>query len=183
LKGARSIVTTYYKQSVWKPEPTFDEKRKDNNKIIFYDVPSDKMEAYIIADMIEKKIKSNKVTVIIPNGNYFPPVREALKKKRIAYNYKTKIDEHGITRFVVLVDWTENPENNLLLRYLTDLIIENNDQLMKTVYLKINGLREKRNTAAELMASLWQEVDTNNSLYKVICNKATQKKNILSLLS
>ena len=175
LKGARSIVATHYKQSVWKPEPTFSEEKKENNKIIFYDVPSEKWEAYLIADIIGKKVKSEKVIVIIPNGNYFPPIREALKKRRIAYNYKTKLDERGITRLTVLADWTENPENNLLLRYLADLIIENNDELMETVAAKKDSLREKRNTGAELMAALWVEVDSNTSLYEVLCDKAGKK--------
>lgn len=175
LKGARSIVVTHYKQSVWKPKPTFSEEKKENNKIIFYDVPSEKWEAYVIASIIEEKMKSDKVIIIIPNRNYFPPIREALKKRRIAYNYKTKLDEHGITRLTVLADWAEDPENNLLLRYLADLIIENNDQLMKTVETKENSLREKRNTATESIAALWGEVDSNNSLYKVLCDKAAQK--------
>jgi superfamily I DNA/RNA helicase len=175
LRGSRAMVTVYNKQSAWKPEPTFNEKIRENNKIVFYDVPSEKWEAYIIADLVNERVKSNTVTIIIPNGNYFPQIRDALKKRRIAYNYKTRFDEYGLTRLTVLADWIENPENNLLLRYLIDLVIENHDELIETVSTKNKGLLSKRKVASESIASLWRAVDNKKSLYDVLSLRASDQ--------
>jgi DNA helicase-2/ATP-dependent DNA helicase PcrA len=172
LMGARAVIATYYPESVPKPDPTFSEKIKENNKIFFFDVPSDQLEANIIGKIAEEKIKSGSVTVIIPNSNYLPPIRQALKKRGLEFTYKSDIDPTGIVRFAVLADWAENPDDNVALRYLLDLIIHNHDSLTKKLNWVDGKIMAKRLAASQLMASLWADVSGDTSLYVALCNRA-----------
>ena len=42
LLGAKSMVKNFYKGAIPKPDPEFSEKIKTNNKIIFYEVSTEK---------------------------------------------------------------------------------------------------------------------------------------------
>ena len=138
LKGARAMVTNYYKDSVPKPEPTFSDKIEVNNKICIWDVPSDLKEAEIIAQIAKKKIATESVTVIIPNQKYLPPIKKALKKAGLNYKYKLNISEKGLIRFSVLSNWVEDPKDNLIMRYILDLAINNHDELTKIIKTPTN---------------------------------------------
>ena len=82
LLGARAVITTYYPESIPKPDPTFDDDIKENNKIVFYDVPSDEWEANMIAWIAEEKIKSGSVTAIIPNGKLSAAYQESSQETK-----------------------------------------------------------------------------------------------------
>lgn len=172
LLGARAVIATYYPESIPKPDPTFDDDSKENNKIVFYDVPSDEWEANIIARIAEEKIKSGSVTVIIPNGKYLLPIKRALRRRGLDFTYKSDIDPTGIVRFAVLADWAENPDDSIALRYLLDLIIQSHDSLTKEVDSADGKITAKRITASELMASLWENVSDGTSLYAALCARA-----------
>jgi len=171
LNGARSMVTNYYKDSIEKPEPTFSETIKENNKIIFYDVPTHIMEAYLIAKIAEEKIKTNSVTIIIPNKEYLPAIKNSLKKFGLDYNYKSKLNQQGLIRFNVLANWVEETNNNIRLRHLIDLIINNYDELTSKIEIDSGRIRDKREAASKLIAELWKDVDDSNSLYQIILSK------------
>lgn len=172
LLGARAVIAAHYPESVPKPAPTFSDKIKENNKIVFHDVPSDQWEANMIAKLAEEKIKSGSVTIIIPNGKYLPPIKQALRRRGLGFAYKSDIDPTGIVRFAVLADWAEEPDNSIALRYLLDLIIHCHDSLTKKVESVDDKITSKRVAASELMASLWADVSDGKSLYAALCNRA-----------
>jgi superfamily I DNA/RNA helicase len=172
LRGARKVVRAYYPESVAKPEPTFSDKIEEDNRIVFYDVPSDQWEARIIASLAKSKIKTSSVIVIIPNRKYLPPIKAALKRHRLDYTYRSDIDPNGIVRFAVLADWIENPHDNVALRYLLDLIVHNHDSLTRNIDGKSGTLSTKRIAASELLAGLWKEVGGEKSLYAVLSDRA-----------
>ena len=172
LLGARAVIATYYPESVPKPDPTFSDKMEENNKIVFHDVPSDQWEANIIAGIAEEKIKSGSVTVIIPNGKYLPCIKQALRRRRLDFSYKSDIDPTGIVRFAVLADWAENPDGSIALRYLLDLIIENHDSLTKKVDVADGKITAKRIAASELIAGLWADVSEGTCLYAALRDRA-----------
>jgi len=173
LKGARCVVKQYFKESLPKPEPTFSDKIESEANIHFYDGPSDTSESQLVAAMAQERLKANAVTIIIPNSNYFPPVRDALRARRIAYNYKAKLDEQGITRLTLLSQWAEDQHNSLLLRYLLDLVIHNDDELTNKVTGDTPSLKTKREMASDIVASLWEDVNKETSLWTALCNKAS----------
>lgn len=172
LLGARAIIAAHYPDSVPKPEPTFSDKIKENNKIVFYDVPSDDWEANIVTKIAEEKIKSGSVTIIIPNGKYLPPIKLALRKRGLDFTYKSGIDPTGIVRFAVLADWAEKPDDSIASRYLLDLIIQNHDSLTMKVESADDKITTKRIAASELIANLWSTVSDGTSLYAALCNRA-----------
>ena len=173
LRGSREVLRAYYPESLAKPEPTLSDKITEDNKSIFYDVPSDQCEAGIIASIAESKIKANSVIIIIPNGKYLPPIKAALERYRLDYRYRSDIDHSGIVRFAVLADWVENPHDNVALRYLLDLIVHNHDSLTRNMDGKAGTLSAKRIAASELLAGLWKDVDGEKSLYAALSNRAS----------
>lgn len=177
LKGARSIINTYDRDSVLKPEPIFAEGMP-NNKIIFYDVPSEKHEAFIIASIALEKIKYNSVIIIIPNAKYLPPLKDAITRCGLDYTYKSALDPTGIIRFTVLGDWAENPNDNIALRYLTDLIVQNHDELVVTIDTDGAGITEKRDRASVLLANVWRAVSRNVSFYDAIAKESSRQEGI-----
>jgi DNA helicase-2/ATP-dependent DNA helicase PcrA len=177
LKGAKAMLAKFYTESASKPTPTFSEKIEVNNKIVFYDVPTDKYEAWLISKLAREKIESgDEVTIIIPNGKFLPVLKEAFKKSGIDYRYKAKLDDEGLARFTILADWAEGPDDNLKLRYLLDLIINNHDKLTKQLKTTDNKITTKREAASQLIAGLWSEVNNKHSLYTVISEKAKKNK-------
>ena len=179
LKGAYGMVINFYRDSVPKPEQEFSEEILINNKIIFYDVPSDRKEAEMISAIAKKNIKTNNnIIIIIPNKNYLPPLKEALMTKNINFKYNSNINEEGLSRILVLADWAEKPDSNWKLRYLIDLIVNNYNELTKKIENQNNGISFKREIASKLIANLWKEVDNNTSLYKVISLKAKINNNL-----
>jgi len=173
LQGARAVISKYYPESVHKPDPTFRDTISENNKIVFFDVPSDRAEASIIAQIAEKKIKSGSVTIIIPHGKYLPVIKQALKRRRLDFTYKSNIDPAGLIRIAVLADWVENPDDSAAFRYLLDLIIHNFDTLTKKMEAADKKISTKRIAASELVAGMWEDVNDATSMYAVLCNRIT----------
>jgi hypothetical protein len=173
LRGARQVVQSFYDGSVAKPPPVFSERIATNDKIQFRDLPSDGWEASFIAKEAEELGREYDVKVLIPNSKYFPPIRDALRKRGIPYRYKTSPEESGIVRFAVLADWAEAPEDNLDLRYVLQLIIDNHDELTKTVECSSDGIRDKRRASNTLVARLWDEVGPARNLWDVVAAHAT----------
>lgn len=175
LKGALGMLGNFYKGDC-KPEPTFDDRIKVNNKISFYDAPSVKGEAWKIAKIAKNKGKAEKVIIIIPNRNYLPPIKKALTHEGLEYRCKGKLKEEGLVRFNALADWLEKPKSSYKLRYLIDLIINNYDRLTKKVKEESNRITDKRETASESIANLWREVNKQKSLCSVLFAKAEKEK-------
>ncbi len=175
LEGAKAMVKTFYTESIQKPNPVFSEEIEVNNKIFFYDVPQDKYEAWLIAKLAQERVKAgDEVVVIIPNSKYLPCLKRAFVKAQIDYKYKAKLNDKGLARFTAISDWVENPEDNLKLRYLTDLIIDSDDQLTSQMEASDGLITTKRKAASRLIASMWSNVDKEHSLFSVISEKAKQ---------
>ncbi len=173
LLGARSMATSFYKNSSHKPEPKFSETIETNNKITFYDVPSADYEAWLITEIVKEKAKANSIIIIIPNIKYLPLLKQKLTEAGLEYKYKTKLSDDGLQRFVVLADYIDNIGDNSTLRYLIELIINNYDELLSEFECEGNGIKIKRIKASMFISNLWNNVNTNTSLYEAIkqrCN-------------
>lgn len=175
LKGARGMLGRFYEGEP-KPSLTFDESIKENNKINFYDVPSAQFEAWIISKIAKTKSQSDKLIVIIPNKNYLPPIKAALRNAGLDYRCKGKLSDEGLVRFNSLADWVEDPKSSSKLRYLIDLIINNHDRLTKRIKSESESITAKRQCATELVAGLWKEVNRKKSLYSVLFDKAENEE-------
>lgn len=176
LLGAKSIIDKFYPESVPKPEPTFSNDVTNSDRITFWDVPSESWEGNIIATEIESLSDDDRVIIVVPNSKYFPAIRDALRKKRIPYRYKTEPSKDGIVRFAVLADWAENPRDSLSLRHIVNLIIQNHKELLKSLTTDTTELKEKRAQASNLLAGLWDHCDTNTSLFDVITREADESQ-------
>jgi len=176
LKGARSVISTYFQESIAKPEPTFSNKMVEDRKIFFYDVPSEQWEASIIGRLADEKIKKGSVIVIIPNDKYLPPIKDALTRNRLDFTYKADVDPAGIVRFAALADWVENPDDNVALRYLIDLVIHNHDSLTRKADAPVQNLMAKRTSASEFIANLWEDVEGKTSLYAALCSRSAEQE-------
>ena len=182
LKGSRAVIQAFYPGSVDKPEPTFSEKIKHNNKIQFFNVPSDQREAEIIAKEVEDHISDNSVIIIIPNSNYYPPIRDELRKRGLPYRYKSNPSKNGIIRFTIIEDWVSNPDNNLFLRYFLDSIINNYNEITNQVTDDKVHIKKKRIIASDIISELWRNVDQTNSLFSVIKSIKVKELNFFDLL-
>lgn len=183
LLGARSMIRQFYKDALTKPEPEFTEETKTDNQVMFYEVPGDKKEAEIIAAISQEKIKENSIKIIIPNIMYLPPLREALRRRGLEYKYKFNVSDQGLARFTVLLDWINNPNNNIIFRYLVDLIINNYDGLTKKINKENCGIIKKRDEANKLIAQLWTETKKGGSLYKILIKKSQSNEFLKELNS
>jgi len=173
LLGARKVVEKFYPGRVPKPDLSFSEDIKINNKIVLYNFPSEKYEAAEIASISEKAIKqTRKVIIIIPSKNYFPLIRDALIKKKINYIYKTSPSDEGLIRFEILINWANSKHDNALLRHLLQFIVMNNDCIINLIPTSTSGIVNKRNEVTKYLASLWNEISQNNNLYSLICDRS-----------
>lgn len=171
LRSAKEVIQKYYPQSVSKPEPEFSNNVKnENEKIFILDVPSSKKESELIAKICAKKYKDKKVCIIIPNGMYFSDIKEALRNYKLPYKYKTKLDEDGICRFLLLDDWKDDQNNSVLLRTIIELIINNYKDFTKDFPIDSKKITEKRESFSNLIATLWNNVNSDNSFYSVLQN-------------
>ncbi len=175
LLGARAVIATYYPESVPKPDPTFSGTIKENNKIVFHEVPSEEREAAIVAAIASEKLEmGHSVTILIPHGKFLPAVERALRRKGVDFTYKRDIDPSGIVRFAVLADWVDEPHDNVACRYLLDLAIKNHDALTRKMALTKDAITAKRIAASELVARLWDGVTPKASLYAALCCRADE---------
>jgi len=168
LLGSRAVVCGYYPDSLPKPDPTFARDMLGGSKIVFYEMPSERREASMIAKIAEEKVRLGSVTVIIPNSGYFPPIKEALARKGLSYNYRSRMREGGLVRLAVLADWAEDPDDSLVLRHLLDMIVGSHKELVLRLDGDSTSLRAKQQAAAVLIADLWRHVGQGASLYRVL---------------
>jgi len=168
LMGARSVIEHYYDASVPKPTPTFEGVNEKNNKIQFYEVPSSKYEAWLIAEIAKDRIGSGEVIVLVPSRKYVPPIKRALTNAGLNYSYRRKIAEQTFTRIDIVGEWLSDQENNAGLRYLIDLIIANHDSLTKSCSTERLKISQKRQIASNQVAELWKRVDDRTSLWNVL---------------
>ena len=175
LRGAKSIIDTFYTDSVPKPKPAFASDAPAAEKISFWDVPSDSWEGNIIAKEIQKLSEEDRTIIIVPNLKYFPAIRDALRKNGIPYRYKTAPSDDGIVRFAVLADWAENHDDSLSLRHIVELIIQHNNSLVKTIPSTGSKLTEKRIEASNSIAEHWEQCDSSTRLFEVITQKAASE--------
>lgn len=172
LKSAKEIIKKYYPSSVQKPEPTFPNQEKfRDSKIIFRDVPSSKKEAEYICRIVKEKCRDKKICIIIPNGNYLPEIKETLRWNKLPYRNKSKLNEDGLNRFLLLEDWVSQKDNNILLRMILELIINNHSEFTKNYPSKTKNITEKRELFSNFIATLWSEVNDRNSLFKILQSK------------
>ena len=168
LLGARAVVKHYFAESIAKPVPTFNAKITCNEKIVFYNVPSESVEARIISGIAKEKQAGGSVAILVPHRKYFAPIKAELIRRGVNYTYRSRMDEKGLVRLAALADWVENKDDNVLLRYLLDLIVHNYDSVTASFKCETKKITVKRKLATEMLAGLWKDVTEDRALYEVI---------------
>lgn len=168
LLGAKAVLAAYYTTSIPKPTPTFSDTIKSKDLVQVRDLPSDSREASFIASEAEKLLAENRIIILIPNAKYFPPIRDALRRRGLPYRYKANPNESGLVRFALLADCVEEPGDSLNMRHLVDLIISHDDTLTSSVGDPNDGITGRRTRASNLVAQLWARVDGGQSLHDVL---------------
>lgn len=184
LLGAKSMINNFYKSVVPKPTTVFSEEITHNNKIIFYEVPTEKKEAQIIAAISNEKIKlNNSINIIIPNIMYLPAIKKELQRYGLEYKFKLNVRTEGLIRFTIPINWVKKPDDNINFRYLLDLIIRSYDELTKKIDKGKSGIILKRNKASKLIAELWNKVEKNKSLNKVLFEESQSNDFLKELIA
>ncbi len=131
----------------------------------------------MIAAISKKKIGSNNsINIIIPNIMYLPVIKKELQRYRLEYKYKLNINDEGLIRFTILMNWVKNPDDNINLRHLLDLIIKNHDDLTKKIDKEKDRIMIKREKASKLIVGLWNKVKKNESLNKILFEESQKNE-------
>jgi len=176
LKGAQAVVTQYYPERFPKPQAAFANTITENYKIALYNVPSDTSEAQEIAKNIAQLIadKQDDFLILIPNSNYLPPLRDALRRRKIPYKYRMNADDEGIVRLSLLADWVEQPDDTLRLRHVLELVVESHNELIHSVDNSGDGIERQRTKVSNLIAKLLDSCTLNHSLFAAIAQVAPE---------
>ena len=170
LHGAHGVIRGHYAGSVPKPAPIFGEDTARAGAITVYDLPTHDREAGRVAAIAFEKIQSGSVLVLIPHNKYWPPIREALRRRGLAYSYGRAPVPTLLSRLATVADWAEEPADSVLTRRLLELVVENHDDLMAKVEPG-ETLAEKRDAARRSLAGLWGDVAWERSLYEVLVSR------------
>jgi superfamily I DNA/RNA helicase len=114
---------------------------------------------------------------------YLPIIKEELQRYRLEYKYKLNVNDEGLVRFTIPTNWAKNPDDNINFRYLLDLIIKNYDELTQKINGGKNKITFKRRSASSFIAELWNKVQKDKSLYKVLLEESQSNEFLKELRS
>lgn len=167
LQAARAVIRAHYPGSVAKPAPQFEEAMANSGAVIFHDLPSDTWEANAVAAISREKIQMGSVLVLIPHAKYWPPVRDALRKRGLAYSYTKGPVPTFLSCLATVSDWAENPADSVLTRRLLERVVSAHDEWVSKIG-ETGSLSEKRGKARAALARIWGEVGEGSGLYRVL---------------
>jgi len=151
--------------------------------------PSEFREAYQVAKEAKNSINRDKsVLILAPKKEFFPLISAKLSELDVPFTCQDNLLSEQINKRMNAVkhfiSWIINPSNS----FLTRLIIE---ELINTGIAKVTGARkngrcspktiENRIAEEKEIAMLWELVDRNNGLYKVINTIETKNKTLVRI--
>jgi len=168
FKGAFCMVYKYNKGDVKRVKNLrFENKRESLIKVHNFD--HNNIEAAFIAGKIKEIGPSYDVLILVPDGDYIPPIKYALRKRYVNFLCEYDIERTELFIIYVLLDWLKNTGDNFYFRILLEEIINkgvSDIPGLQTDRVGRKENREKREKAFKQISDLWKEVGKGETLYK-----------------
>ena len=166
IQAAHSFIQVFNPDRIEKPEPKC--VRPEGSAVTVHNVPSDTLEAKVIARLIVDALREGSVLVLLPKPDYANPLKIELRKRRIAFDAPTLRDSDATLVFAALRNWLTDANNNLAFRELLQAIVDSGA-------LKIPGPRARkkekiseREEAMTEIGNLWNHVTSDTSLREAV---------------
>jgi DNA helicase II / ATP-dependent DNA helicase PcrA len=170
MKDSFKVLRAYY--PTWTGEPKLKYFKGDGVEPFLYHMSSDIFEARFTATISHDAIQEKKTVLILaPKKEFFLLLLKELTKRQVPHNCSIDLlpERVGIAKH--FIDWVQNLNNS----FLTRLVIEDllNGGIAKVPGAKKDGRSSestiKYRIAEETnIAKLWDDVDKENDLFKVI---------------
>lgn len=126
------------------------------------------IEAAFIAEKIKELGPSYDVLILVPDVDYIPPIRNALRKRYVNFQCEFIIEKTELFIIYVLLDWLKNPSDNFNFRMIVEEIIDRGTSDIPRLQIDRTGTkenREKRERALKEISNLWEKVSKGKTLY------------------
>lgn len=167
FKGAYCMVYKYNRGDVGRVKNLkFENERHTHIKLWNFD--HNNVEAAFIAGSLKELGPSYDVLILVPDADYIPPIRNALRKRYVNFMCEYVIEKTELYIIYVLLDWLKNPSDNFYFRILLEEIINRGASDIPGLQTDWTGTkenREKRESAFQHISNLWEEVGKGKTLY------------------
>lgn len=186
MDDACKILEHYYKE--WKREELEYDKGEGEDPEI-WQWPSEGSEAFWTARAARRFINEKKTVLILaPKKEFFSLISEELSKLDVPFTCQENLLPGQINNRMnavqYFVKWIMDPSDNFLTRLVTE-------ELINTGIAKVPGVKksrrckpetiEKRISEEKEIAMLWELVDRNNDLYKIVNTIETKNKTLIKI--
>lgn len=176
FKSALEMVKKYNPERLKKPIPTF---KKIDNKVIFYDVPSQIKEAQMIAKIVKDALPSKKVLILIPHRGFAEPIKNALRRWRINCTCKTNVDDSGINLLDTLRIWREAKSDNFALRRCIQAIVDSGKFNIPPVGVRKVKRKRERDAVLKEISRCWDKVIKEGICYFDSLKESAKKYEVI----
>ena len=184
IEGGLEIVKYYDKERREKPIEEFKKERKE--KIIVYNVPSEKNEARTIANLIKNFETPADVLILVPTKRYIPIIKNTLAWRQIGCFSPGLTPPRGLLLFNTIKSWLNDPEDDLRLRLCIQYLMDSSYLGIPTKKARKKENIEERETALKEVANVWREVIDRGKTFWSVLNSNKNKngllKNVLIIL-
>lgn len=179
ILASLNVVEKIDKSRIPKPEPSFNEDKKNGDPILFHNSANEEQEAAIIAKITQTAVNKNQeVLILIPAKQYADSIKVKLRRKNIVYDHFLPTDDSGISQILDLYRWLEFPEDNYALRKCIDFLIKSKAIDIPSAKVTKPEKVKQRSDALKQIAHLWDGVEFGEkTLWDVIKSKAKDKAN------
>jgi len=167
FKGAFCMVYKYNKGDKNRVKDlTFENKRETHINI--WNFNHNNVEAAYVAKTIKEIGPSYDALILVPDADYIPSIRNALRKRYVNFICEYDIEKAELYTIYVLLKWLKNPGDNFHFRILLEEIINrgvSDIPGLQTDWVGKEENRKKRENAFNQISNLWREVGKGKTLY------------------
>jgi DNA helicase-2/ATP-dependent DNA helicase PcrA len=167
FKGAFYMVYKYNKGDMERVK-NLEFKNKRDTYINLWNFDHNNIEAAFIAGTIKELGPSYDVLILVPDADYFPSLRNALRKRYVNFLCEYDIEKAELYIIYVLLEWLKNPNDNFYFRILLEEIINrgvSDIPGLQTDRVGKEENRKKRENAFNQISNQWREVGKGKTLY------------------
>ena len=113
--------------SCFSNNPRIKSKSKAEGVVKVHGLASENAEASYIADTIFRVRGTRDALVLIPRGQYAPPIKRALRERGVSYDCRTQVEESGLHALNELVRWLKDQKDDFAFRECLQRMISNPD--------------------------------------------------------
>jgi len=167
FKGAFCMVYKYNKGDKNRVKDlTFENKGETHINI--WNFNHNNVEAAYVAETIKEIRPSYDALILVPDADYIPSIRNALRKRYVNFICEYDIEKAELCTIYVLLKWLKNPGDNFHFRILLEEIINrgvSDIPGLQTDWVGKEENRKKRENAFNQISNLWREVGKGKTLY------------------